>query len=1073
MSMLRVSLSVCGVAALVLTAACQFSHVEPYEAAAGANPDAASNNYEDAYETPALPRATNDMYIGKRMRSMSEMLAWLEKRDSTLALELSDQYGQWIEHYDESHGLNQPAPSPKGATPVAASTTMGPPVESSAVQMPRFMLRADDAPATDKPAEEEWEDIDDREEIAKRQAEAQRNLHQKWDPDKPFEPDSAPMPADGDVRTAITNGCNYLLRKQKEDGSWDVVMKGLMAGTADQAVDAVTATALCGLALRPHANTDPERIEPAIRKGLDFVMRRILQGRLSTAVFYAIWRYTLGIKFLNQEYKFIKGGATPDPDKLDEITLVAKRMMQSLLNMQFAKGGGRTDISGKAKKALKTSVKDAQSATLGMVLAPPTAEDYRGGALIIGIVPGSGADITNGPKIGDRVISLATNPITRVENSYDYYLAEVDFREGQAITVSYKRPAVNGGAPVKITQNFKIPQKWPANIGVKIESAGDRGVKVIGYTPASVARKADILVGDIITAIGNTKLEPDPKKPDEDKDWVKKFYDTEAKSKPRTAIAVTRERGGKSKKINLESKQVRPKPEATLGFDAVEEDPCSLDGVAVDSVYDGTEAKKLGMTKGGRVLAINGQTILGMDHFNAYLQTLWADTMVKVKYLHPNFTAEYEEDTEKGIKKTGTDILNDLKNYEEKELEMRLGASVEPGDPQVGWELARLNGRPMLAVDEVVKGGVSDGKLMKGDIIIAVNGEESIFFAHTLFQMNQVAAEDICSFGVVRDGKEIKVDVEFAKAKEADEITAEGGWNYYPRGLGTSFTTAATIIALHEVNETMKLQFPPLKMKAAVNAIRDCLKLDSNSNENGFIYDQRKMDEKDPKQAKGIAAFRDIRGGMGRITACQVSMVLEDKKTQKASLKGVLELWLKNRHEIDRLRNFWHTHYYPRFANAAYYWMYGHYHAVVAANLLDTSPKNKTAQAVRDTTLKVVMMRLNDRRPGALGSRRPAGTWIGHEGFGPLCGTCEALMILGEIPGGFRGGTVTPGGVSTPDKSKTATPAKPGEAPKPGVDKPATPAKPGDPAKTPEPSKTGDAPKPADDKNAAPVKKSA
>lgn len=121
-----------------------------------------------------------------------------------------------------------------------------------------------------------------------------------------------------------------------------------------------------------------------------------------------------------------------------------------------------------------------------------------------------------------------------------------------------------------------------------------------------------------------------------------------------------------------------------------------------------------------------------------------------------------------------------------------------------------------------------------------------------------------------------------------------------------------------------------------------------------------------------------------------------------------MDLWLQNRYWLDRVRNFWHTHFYPEYANAAYYWFYAHYHAVLACEKMDPNGKDRTANKVREDVLKAVMLKLDDRRPGTVGAERPQGTWVEHHAFGPLVGTAQALMCLGSIPGGFRSGYTPP-----------------------------------------------------------------
>jgi hypothetical protein len=323
-------------------------------------------------------------------------------------------------------------------------------------------------------------------------------------------------------------------------------------------------------------------------------------------------------------------------------------------------------------------------------------------------------------------------------------------------------------------------------------------------------------------------------------------------------------------------------------------------------------------------------------------------------------------------------------------------------------------GKLLLKIVGVKKGGVSDGKLKPGDIIMKYNGNEYDHYIELLWNcLWRTSVGEEVVFTVLRGSKDIDVTIEFAKYTEQEELTAEGGWNYYPRGLGTSFTTAACVIGLWEVEEVSGIKFPATAMKAAAAAVGTTRVNDPNKKGETYVYDQRDMSKAD---AKGFANWSDVRGSIGRIVACELAAALKDSRRGKSKLKNAVDTFIEHRHEIDRVRNFWHTHYYPRWANAAYYWFYGHYHALMAVNYLDSSGKQKLTKTVNETCLKAIMLKLHDRRPGTAAADRPQGTWLDHHDFGPLVGTCEALMCLGQIPGDFRatGDTTPDGKVITP-----------------------------------------------------------
>ncbi|MCA8938395.1 MAG: hypothetical protein KDB07_01185, partial [Planctomycetes bacterium] len=138
---------------------------------------------------------------------------------------------------------------------------------------------------------------------------------------------------------------------------------------------------------------------------------------------------------------------------------------------------------------------------------------------------------------------------------------------------------------------------------------------------------------------------------------------------------------------------------------------------------------------------------------------------------------------------------------------------------------------------------------------------------------------------------------------------------------------------------------------------------------------------------KFLEEWRDIHGGLGRIMVCQLALATH-KKTTKASVRKSLKTWLELRHELDIVRDYPITHYHKRFNNAAYYWLFGHYFALRAANF---NGKGKVEDEARETILAVLMQ-----------DKEKDGTWLGHHSFGPLCGTAQALMIFGEFDAPWR-----------------------------------------------------------------------
>ena len=158
---------------------------------------------------------------------------------------------------------------------------------------------------------------------------------------------------------------------------------------------------------------------------------------------------------------------------------------------------------------------------------------------------------------------------------------------------------------------------------------------------------------------------------------------------------------------------------------------------------------------------------------------------------------------------------------------------------------------------------------------------------------------------------------------------------------------------------------------AALNLVSSMKK--STEKNAGYVY-----------YASNASAPQDVRGMIGRSGACELAMY-KGRRHKKKEAKQVLETWMKHRRELDKVRMYRHTHYKPLYQNAAYYWLFSHYHIAALANEHGGLMKKK----VHDKVLRAMMK-----------TRRKNGTWLGHEAFAEITGTARALMIFGELETG-------------------------------------------------------------------------
>lgn len=783
-----------------------------------------------------------------------------------------------------------------------------------------------------------------------------------WKPDPPLDL-SGPMPSDDEVRGAIVKAVNYVLDLQKENGSWDVVLSGsLLSETADQAVDAIAATGLAGYALRRHIKVNPERIEPALKRAAQFVIDRVYRGKLPLQVWYANWRYTLGLKFLHQEYM-----NTTDQEFRNELRSVCRRMVQGLLKLQLSNSEAPA-LEKKRRTRLSSRFKNsAMPSQLGVVLAPPTDEDYRGGALVLRVLPGSAAERT-GIKAGDRICETEG---LRVENSLDYYMQEAAFVGGQKINIAVRR---EGAKDFK--KDVQLDQTWPGYLGIKVNAGTGEGPVVEAFLPFSPC-KGELEVGDIIVeANGNAVTAID------------QLREIERNIKPGDKVRLKVLRGEKSKKKSA-SVEATGAPEGWFYFGIQEEDKGDDNGVVVDGdPAPGSPAAEAGLKDKDRITWIGDTPILGMDHLIEFAGTVAAGKPYIVKWVRDG-----------------------------QEMQAEVSARAIPQPFNLTADLDVNRGNLKVFVTSVEAGGVAEkAGMKKGDVINKINGQDcSNYFLFVRVYYNLSAGEEV-TFTMQRGNNEVEVKFELPKAPETggEQVAEEGGWAYYPEmGESPSFSTAAAMLVLMDVEHDMEIKGLNRVLKepmAAAAALMNKLRVVDKENGGLETYVYR-------GGSIGMGQIGiDVKGCQGRNAICELTLVrMGVAKRSKTTLKKIIEQWIKYRGELDAVKRMEYynppgkggsPHNFDRHFNAAYYWMYGHYHTLLASKEVG----GKHFEQINEICTKALML-----------VREDDGTWLGHPSFGKLCGTCLALWILGETEGGWRDGYAVP----TTQEKKDGGPANP------------------------------------------------
>lgn len=787
-----------------------------------------------------------------------------------------------------------------------------------------------------------------------------------WQPDSPLNL-TGDMPADDDVRAAIVQGVNFLLDSQNESGAWDVELTGtILSETADQAFDSIAATSLAGIALRYHYAADPVRVDAALKKAVAYVIDRVYRGKLPLQVWYANWRYTLGMKFLHGEYLL-----TSDEDLRGEIRAVSRRMINAMLKLQLSNNEASLLDKKRRQRVSHRFRNAAMPSGLGVVMVPPTDTEYRGGSPIERVLPGSTAEDAD-LKVGDRIIEAEG---LRVENALDFYLEEAQWVAGQRVRLKIRREGSG-----EFTKDVQIKPTWPAYIGIRLSAGIGEGPVVESYQPFSPAR-GQLEIGDVIQEVGGTTVKN-----------IQDFEKAVGELTPGRRVRVRFTRGD-SRRVQAKSFEAIPAPEGWFGFWIEEEDKGMENGVVMlERTLPNSAARKLDLKGGDRITWIGDTPIIGYDHFAEFLGTVPAGRTFELKWIRD------------GAEMSGSVVADPMP---------------QPFDPKFSLTIDRQF-RAMCS--DVEAGGPAARAGMKaGDVFTAVNGNATPNFFDFRAQAFTLTAGETVTWTVLRGGTQT-VDITYIlpRAEFEEEDTEEGGWAYYPEmGESPSFSTAAAMLVLMKVQDELDMRGLRTTLRGPLRSaarLMHSLRARDSAHGGAETYLYREGSREHPNNI-GI----DIRGCQGRNTICDLALVRYGTR-RKADLTRMIDQFIRYRGELDAVRRMEYyvnrgrgsPHNFDRWNNAAYYWMFGHYYTLVAAKEIG----RRHYAGVNEICVKAIMAtRLDD------------GTWLDHPSFGKHCGTSLALWVLGESEGGWRSGygVETPAPVTQEKKEepKEEEPKKP------------------------------------------------
>ena len=734
-------------------------------------------------------------------------------------------------------------------------------------------------------------------------AEPQPETGEVWKPEEPFKLDG-PMPKDEAVSDAIKQSVDYLLAKQHPNGSWDDVLTGTMLSElADFSLDAVSLTALSGMALRAHVGYDRARIEPALAQATNFIMGQVFRGKLPLKVQYASWRYTTGLQFMVGEYQ-----NTTDAERKAEIQACSRRMVSALLKMQLTNGETPLLDRTNAAKISEVAALLKLRGQLGLVLALPTDRDFRGGAPVLEMQLNSASHLA-GIMAGDRIVEAEG---MRIENAIDYYLLENSFLCGQTITLKVKRAAGNTE-----TVSCPIPLAWAAYLGMEVGGSKSGLPEITRFFEQSPAKAAGCALGDIVTELGGQAIVTP-------QDYYNQLY----KLKIGEQVKIALKRGDQTLSGELIAKIA---PDGDLGIYVSQEDVSREEGIPVGAsmarpapgpVVPGPGGAALGMKPGDRLTHVNFIPIVSLDQLYGYEATIPAGIQVRVRW------------TRNGVASEGFLIAR---------------ARLSPASLGVVLDVVKATDPPKIK--SLVKDGPgATGNLQVGDIIVSIAGINTpthVFYTRVISKFHAGETVEIC---VKRGANLLKGNFTLWKADKAFSDVEEGGWAYYPElGESTTFGTSAALLALYDTAKVMGINVPAQSIKAAENLVNSMRCLDPN-NAGMETYAYRRGGLEKFPGAKGYV--QDVRGCLGRNAICELVMFKAKRRT-KADLEKTLNTWLQLRGELDRVRNFPLTHHQELYNNAAYYWLFGHHYSMKAAREVG----GKTLEIMNQTVVKALMLK--------------------------------------------------------------------------------------------------------------------
>jgi hypothetical protein len=275
-------------------------------------------------------------------------------------------------------------------------------------------------------------------------------------------------------------------------------------------------------------------------------------------------------------------------------------------------------------------------------------------------------------------------------------------------------------------------------------------------------------------------------------------------------------------------------------------------------------------------------------------------------------------------------------------------------------------------------GPASKGGLKGGDRILQIDDVKCESVNHLYDLVDSLKPGQTVKVQVLRvEGMEEKMKARMSGIERREprnpfvgKPPEDGGWSYYQTGAVT-FGSATAVMALLDA-QSVGAEVPKDAIDRGIRFIESQRTLKEETGEEGYTYSQGGN--------RGPAG--DIRGAIGRVCVCELALHKAAGR-DLSEVKEAVEIFVKRRGELDRVRGYPGNHFVRSFMNAAYYFLYGHYNSARAAmSLKDEADRRRYGAFIQEALLKI---------------QDEEGTWTDHEAWGRLYGTTMAMMALGEL----------------------------------------------------------------------------